>query len=568
MVVQNQAANGAIALTASQIRQANEVIRTEINRFLPQQIQVPSVKSLPTPLDNLSPRDALRTSRYGLAAVLTGGLTRQAHNYVPNSAAPGLELVEQLARDLTDGKIDGYALDGSQASSSSSIYFDVSRKPVELAAAAASISNQFGATTTLLRSPKISDFSAFSTYLNGKIYSGCKQTGEDLLLLRDGTLRVTRASPLSGQQCFNQGTHTPVFSFSFTEPGVRFVRGTFSQAYVVKNDGSVRAWGDATCGVLGNGSSSGRVTSPVTVSGLANITSLAAGNTAVVARDTTGNVFSWGSDADGLLGLGVGVTYDVRSCDPYAGSFDATFAGGANTRARRIPSLSNIVSVAAEQRSAYALDSAGRVFMWGLVPTATVPSGAVVLTPIQVPGFSAIASITASTEVMFGLRSDGTVWGFGTNGFGTFGDGTKTPKTVATRVPGLADIVQIAGDSNGGGAMAALKRDGTVLLWGASTPGWETPTTPVITTCTTDSYSGPTGTGCNFRTGALPKMRSISGNRNGITMLGLDGTVYVFAATNVIFVIQPPGFEVPPVQPLAGNAVGARGVATVRAAAR
>jgi alpha-tubulin suppressor-like RCC1 family protein len=519
-------ATGSVAtLTAEQIRQANEKVRLEINRLLPQALQLPSVKSLPTPIDNTSAANALPVSRYGLAAVATGGLVRKANNYLPTATLPALELTEQLARDLTDGTINGFALDGTPASPEAA-YYDVSRDAVELGATSASISAQFGSSTTLTLSPFVSDFTLATFFGNTTPSDSCEVQYDKAALTREGRLNLQRVTPRAGERCLSPTGNTVQLLQGFVSD-VRFVRSISSQLFVVKNDGSVLAWGKAACGRLGEGSSTGRLSTPAPVTGLRDITSLGAGGHHGIARDKDGFVYTWGADLSGALGLGTSVSYDNPACD-----LNAERAGGPYNpapvilRPRRVPGLSDIVSVTADQLTSLALDSAGRVYQWGSIAT---PSNLFdsVSVPTLVPGLSSISGLATVGNFNLALRADGTVWGWGANTSGQSADGTDTPKPTPVQIPGLADVVQIAGDSIG--SAAALLRDGTVMLWDVRDfRRYTAPATYRI--CRVD------GTGYNYFFGAgtclslevlpFPKMRHVWGNGFQLTFIGLDGKVY------------------------------------------
>jgi alpha-tubulin suppressor-like RCC1 family protein len=87
----------------------------------------------------------------------------------------------------------------------------------------------------------------------------------------------------------------------------------------------------------------------------------------------------------------------------------------------------------------------------------------------------ATLNLTGITEVAAGttnhslaLKSDGTVWSFGSNGSGQLGDGTGTSRSTPVQVTGLTGVVQI-----GAGSVysAALKSNGTVWCWGSNSVG-------------------------------------------------------------------------------------------------
>ncbi|MDO9095708.1 MAG: hypothetical protein Q7U99_24085 [Rubrivivax sp.] len=527
-------------LTAAQIWQANEQVRAEINRLLPQQLHVPSVKSLPTPIDAGSASNALPVSRYGLAAVATGGLVRKANSYLPTATAPALELTEQLARDLTDGTINGFALDGSPASAAA-VYYDVSRDAVELGATSASISAQFGSNTTLGLSPFVSDFTLASFNGNTTATDGCEIQYDKVALTREGRINLQRVTPRTGERCLGPTGNTVQLLRGFVDD-VRFVRSLSSNIFVVKNDGSVLGWGEADCGRLGDGSSSGRREAPVPVIGLRDITSLATGNYHGIARDKLGLVYTWGADVYGALGLGA-VMYDVNACNIYASRVGWTPSlHRAMYTPRQVPGLSNIVSVAADQLTSLALDTAGRVYQWGAITTELNVFDSVGV-PTLVVGLSSVSAVTTVANFNLALRSDGTVWGWGANTSGQSGDGTTTPKPTPVQIPGLADVVQIAGDSIG--SAAALLRDGTVKLWDVR--DFRTYTAPATyRICRVD------GTGYNYYYGAgtclslevlpFPKMRHVSSNGFQLTFIGLDGKVYTRQRGQTELLLIDPAF--------------------------
>ncbi|MCW5631776.1 MAG: hypothetical protein KIT17_00415 [Rubrivivax sp.] len=530
---------GVASLSAEQIRQASERVRAEFNRLLPQLLKLPSIKALPTPLDDRSPADTLKQSRYGLAAIATGALVRKANDYLPSATAPAVEMTEQFARDMTDGKLDGYALDGTPAAQvGSSIYYDVARPAVELGSAGASISQQFGTTTTLPLSPRISDFTV------GSIYGGpfgpdyCAEVDDNVALLRDGRVNVLRELAAPGARCLRDGTVVQVLKGFIDD--VRFLRSISGQVYAVKNDGTVHGWGSAICGRLGEGSTSGRALAPVRIDGIVDITSLATGNYYAVARDKTGAVYTWGSDLHGVLGLGPAPVYDVSSCDVFTGDLATPSGNGAVLRPRRVPGLSNIVSVASDQQTGFALDAAGKVYHWGQIATPRSMFDQT-STPTLVAGLSSVVSIATAGGVAFALRPDGTVWGWGANNLGNFGDGSPpgTVKLVPEPVPGLSDVVQLAGDSIGG--VAALLRDGTVRVWDNGL--YRTPTTPQVAICLTPYPGG----GCtSSRFAPFPKMRHVAGNGFAITMIGVDGTVYWrMPSTNELLQLDPAAISAP-----------------------
>jgi len=101
---------------------------------------------------------------------------------------------------------------------------------------------------------------------------------------------------------------------------------------------------------------------------------------------------------------------------------------------------------------------------------------------ITIPTFPRI--IAASSEHTLTVRSDGTVWAWGSNSSGQLGDGTYKSQTSPVPVSGLNGVISVAAGER---HSLALKDDGTVWVWGYNSKGlgdgsldsWPPKTTPV-----------------------------------------------------------------------------------------
>jgi hypothetical protein len=99
-------------LTKEQVQRANDAVRQQINSVLPARFALASISTLPTPVDAMSRRGTITNNIYGRMQVAVGALSAVAGR---NGAlgTPALTMAAQLADDLTDGRIDGVALDGA-----------------------------------------------------------------------------------------------------------------------------------------------------------------------------------------------------------------------------------------------------------------------------------------------------------------------------------------------------------------------------------------------------------------------------------------------------------------------
>ena len=77
-------------------------------------------------------------------------------------------------------------------------------------------------------------------------------------------------------------------------------------------------------------------------------------------------------------------------------------------------------------------------------------------------------AISAGGNHSLALKSDGTVWAWGYNGYGQLGIGTTTESHVPVQVTSITGVIAIAA---GGNHSLALRGDGTVWAWGYNADG-------------------------------------------------------------------------------------------------
>ncbi|MEO8674890.1 MAG: hypothetical protein ABI569_04875 [Casimicrobiaceae bacterium] len=529
------ASTGSVTgLTLAQVTSANSVVLGEMNRLQTTGLTLRTIKTLPTPIDASSGNTVLPNNRYGVAAVILGGLATMGGNYNAASQSPAILAGEQLARDLTDGKIDGFALDGSPAAVPGvPVSYDVVRLPIALNVGTNAVSERFGSTTTFSLATSVTELTEMGV-LTGVLV--CQAGAETSTLLKDGSVSVSR---------------TDCSGTSATQPGfatrVRAIEGSglgqIPRTFIVKDDGSLWGWGQAPCGILGPGEVAAIYHSvPVQIPGISNVTDIALGSWFNLARDSSGNVYSWGLNYEAELGMGVGsAAPGSQSCQNDFTSGDFRFEAALLTPTR-IPTLANIVSVAADFVTGYALDRDGKLFQWGLIPIGYNPNApppyygdfGIQPVPAQVTGLPKVVAMVVSFYVKMALAPDGTVWGWGPNTVGNFGDGTTTPHLTPTQVPGLTRVVEIG--ANGDSPFIALLQDGTIRYWGGCCTGVKTPKAPIAGS--TAFYSALKG---SFA-GTLPPIRHLRGNGGSVLLYGVDGSIFRFPKSDLeqVFVVLAP----------------------------
>ncbi len=171
---------------------------------------------------------------------------------------------------------------------------------------------------------------------------------------------------------------------------------------------------------------------PVTNVPTGGFTQLAPGGGHTCARSSGGEVWCWGANDRGQLGLG---------------QTDNNF----NNKPLHVPSLSGIASVATGRYHSCALTGGGGVSCWGADDYGQVGDGVAGPFPIthSVPTPTAIGSLAGALAIAAGSQfslavtpgtPDPQLWGFGTNASGELGS-THPPDAVST--PTLASAVSV-----------------------------------------------------------------------------------------------------------------------------
>ena len=362
----------------------------------------------------------------------------------------------------------------------------------------ASASGQLGDNTIQNRSSPVSVVGAhsFNIIAAGNALASALKTSDGSLWtwgantngwLGDNSI-ASRSSPISvvGAHSFNM----------IAQGGI--TTGGFSMA-LKSSDGSVWTWGLSTSGQLGENVSGNR-SSPVSVVGAHSFNTIAAGGTHSMAlKSSDGSVWNWGLGTSGQLGESASA---VSRSSPVSvvgtHSFNAVSAGGTQSMALK--------------------SSDGSVWTWGLGTSGQLGDGGNFVSrssPVSVVGAHSFVKIAMGILSGYALKTDGSIWAWGTRADGRLGDNTDSFVASPVAVVGSHNFNIVAG---GNGAPALKSADGSAWTWGAGGNG-------VLGDNTATNKSSPVSV-----VGAH-SFNAISGGRGGGSILALksaDGSAWTW----------------------------------------
>ena len=259
---------------------------------------------------------------------------------------------------------------------------------------------------------------------------------------------------------------------------------TFGGAHTTgkKSDGTLWGWGAASYGNLTTSNTT--EPTPVQLVTANDWNKVYNGVINTFAIKNNGTLWGCGSNQHGSLG--------VNSSTQNFTSF------------QQITTATNWVKVAPSYFYTIALKADGTIWGWGLnnnYQTGNTPASLNQPIPLQIGTDTDWVEIaTGTNDTSFAIKSNGTIWGWGSNPSSIIvsGSGTTTVSTP-TQVGTDTDWVKM---SVGGGHILAQKQNGTLWSWGGGDAlgvGGTPPVTNIPQQVTTDTWkSFSTGTGTSF----------------------------------------------------------------------
>ena len=290
------------------------------------------------------------------------------------------------------------------------------------------------------------------------------------------------------------------------------IYSTNSAFAALKADGSVISWGNRRFGGIGAPTDKGYI-------------KIYASESAFAALKADGSITAWGDNNSGVSGApeGTGYVKIYSNSQAFAAlkvDGSITTWGNNNSGGNETPRGTGYTKIYSNFRAFAALKADGSITAWG----SSVGGGD------DAPTGTGYIKIYSNFQAFAALKADGSITAWGTSGFGGSGAPTGTGYTniysnymafVALKVDGS---ITAWGDNNAGGSgapqgtgyirvystafsFAALKADGSITAWGSSDYG---------------GSGAPTGTGYT----------KIYSNNNAFAALKADGSITAWGNSN------------------------------------
>jgi alpha-tubulin suppressor-like RCC1 family protein len=226
----------------------------------------------------------------------------------------------------------------------------------------------------------------------------------------------------------------------------KMVTAHFNNSFAVKTNGTLWGWGGNTDGQLGDGTIIGKNV-PTQIGTANNWSSVSVGFAHTLAIKTNGTLWAWGSNSFGRLGNGT----NNNQLLPIQIGTDVDW-----------------VKIVACSIGSIGLKSDGTLWGWGILNGMSSTSVSV---PTQIGTATNWKDMSSTYRHAVAIKTDGTIWAWGNNGNGELGNGNNlSPSTNYT-------ITQIGTSNNwkfiaaGANYTMGIKNNGTLWAWGENTFG-------------------------------------------------------------------------------------------------
>ena len=230
-----------------------------------------------------------------------------------------------------------------------------------------------------------------------------------------------------------------------------YVSGGYFHSLATKTDGTLWSWGlNSSSGQLGLGNMTD-YSSPKQIGSGTTWSYAIGGGYFSMAIKTDGTLWSWGQNSSGQLGLGNTTSYSSP---------------------KQIGALTNWLTVSAGTYFAIAVKTNGTLWSWGSNNGFQLGQSTAYninrSSPVQVGALTNWLSISCGLYHAGAVKTDGTLWSWGTNNVGQLGLGNTTSYSSPKQIGSLTGWSKVECGANNS---SSIKTNGTLWTWGSNATG-------------------------------------------------------------------------------------------------
>ena len=228
----------------------------------------------------------------------------------------------------------------------------------------------------------------------------------------------------------------------------------------IKTDGTLWLWGYNVQGKLGTNSIISQSSPVQTVSGGTNWKQVFISHNFTAAIKTDGTLWTWGSNEDGQLGI----NSNIKSSSPVQ-----TVSTGTNWKEVSVGSSTASASGTAISSKIAAIKTDGTLWLWGSGTSGQLGTNAAVSasSPVQtISGGTNWKQVSLSTFHAAAIKTDGTLWLWGAGAGGKLGINSQVD--ISSPIQTVSAGTNWKQVSAGNFYTAAIKTDGTLWTWGCN----------------------------------------------------------------------------------------------------